>query len=284
MLLWALLLAAQAAAPDIVVTGEKPRRELSAQIRAVTQDVDGRLPRFRNPVCPVVAGLPEAYGEAVVERVRARALEAGGKVAPRPCEADIFIVVTAEPRAALDRLRRDPRGYFSLLSNADVDRLVADGGPVWGFRTSVPRRADGGRVQPVAVWEMPGMTPQAKRAGRGAYKVDNARLSRLSEAVRRDADQAWLVVDAGALVGRSLGQIGDYAAMTTLAPIDTAKGGAMPFASILSLFETPPAEAEAGATAEDLAFLARLYGSRDGLSERQAARRLADSVRAAGDD
>jgi hypothetical protein len=86
---------------------------------AAPSPVIGKLARWRDGICPVAGGTPDALKDAVVKRVRAIAAMVGAPVAPEPCKGNIDIVFTYSPQVLLDDVRDH---HPVLLGYHDVAR------------------------------------------------------------------------------------------------------------------------------------------------------------------
>ena len=98
---------------NVTVTGRLDPATLSTEIRRFVRG-HARLTRIRqlarwdDPVCPRVVGLPAAYGNFIVNRIKTVASEAGAPTNDAAdCTANITIMFTTEPQAVLDHVRSE---------------------------------------------------------------------------------------------------------------------------------------------------------------------------------
>lgn len=232
-------------------------REVSTYVSAITvAPFQESLARWRNAICPLVAGLPRDHGEFILKRVSQIAGDAGVPLAPERCRGNFYVVVTANPEALLQAwMKRDAsmlrdaggmklRGFLKSSApirvwyNADLE--TAEGLPLTGDATSL---APTGRstVQPLA----------------GVPNNTHALGFRLAHDEVRDLTSVIVLIDSTRAKGISFGQLADYVALIGMAELRLdAKVGEAP--TILRLFSasgTPPA----GLTPWDQSFLKALY-------------------------
>ena len=99
---------------QITVEAQRERalleREVSTYVSAITvAPFQESLARWRNAICPLVAGLPRDHGEFILKRVSQIAGDAGVPLAPDHCRGNFYVVVTANPDAlapSVDEARR----------------------------------------------------------------------------------------------------------------------------------------------------------------------------------
>ncbi|MBB5711985.1 hypothetical protein [Sphingomonas xinjiangensis] len=248
---------AQAAAhQEVVITSDT--RDQAAKARHYVERIseplmgDAPLARFTDPVCVGSAGLPRAAGQAVVDRVSEVAASIGLRVGETGCAPNLIVAFVEDSRAAVRRLARANSVALNSQSLADVARIVREPGHARAWIEVETRSRDGDR--PVRDTDDPKV-------------LRTHSPTRLSSPTRRDVVSATVLIDRGAMAGRSLAQVADYAAMRALTGAKLrgqADGG-----SILALF-TPEGDARAPATlsAFDRAYLEGLYAGRGDLLPR----------------
>lgn len=205
------------------------------------------LVRWRMPVCPLVAGLPEGQGEYLLARLSEVARDVGAPLAGRDCRPNLYVVVSEEPARLLALWRERDKHLFGAGFPATVARFVETEKPVrvwhnWRFESPDGRVAtrDGGDFG-------------------GAPTLRFSKASRLTENAVRNALTAIVVVDARRLDGVSVNQLADYVAMASLTELrPDLRVGSAP--TILGLFEEG-GERPAGLSSWDLAFLRGLYST-----------------------
>lgn len=257
-----------AQAPDpadsITVTGERPatRSEVSRQADAITPLAGNPrrnpLARFERPVCPGVMGMPEELAELLVLRVRFVAQQAGLELAPEnACNPNIIIAFVRDPQIGLEQVERALPEMFERLSLAERRSQWAQQGPVRVVTASSERTSDG-----FIIPERMGGAPPVVNIPQG--------VSRTSLTTREDIESVVVLIAAPAVDGMSIHQLGDYAAMRSLAETRPPDAETLAMDTILTLFE-PDASPPGALTDFDLAYLRSLY---DGIPNRSASTRI----------
>jgi hypothetical protein len=246
---------------QITVESQRERalleREVSTYVSAITvAPFQESLARWRNAICPLVAGLPRDHGEFILQRVSQIAGDAGVPLAPDHCRGNFYVVVTANPDALLQAwMKRDAsmlrdaggmklRGFLNSSApirvwyNADLE--TAEGLPLIGDATSL---APTGRstAQPLA----------------GVPNNTHALGFRLSHDEVRELTSVIVLIDSNRAKGISFGQLADYVALIGMAELrpDAKVGDAPTILRLFSASATPPA----GLTPWDQSFLKALY-------------------------
>ena len=257
------------AGPDVVVTARKADpATVRRETRLITRTVRDQVPRFADPVCPAAIGLSAPADRIVEQRIRAVAALARIKVGLSGCTPNLLVMIADDPPATLAALHRRHEGLFDALELHDFQRLLQSPGPAWSWQSTEPKRRDGGPIERISQITIAGQTLPVSK---GAYIVSNVDLSRLTVAVRQDITSAFVVIDLHAADGLTLTQLGVYAAVLGLAPVDPAKAGRVSSASILTLFadRSDGRSPEPGATGFDIGYLAGLYAGEAGVSASQ---------------
>lgn len=255
--------------PEIIVEGSRPAikqrvDEFVSGITRHTSPPDTSLPRWRKPVCPLVAGLPREQGEFVLERISQAATSAEAPLGDRECQANLYVVVTSQPRELLQKWRKRDRHLFggSLRPNF--------GGP--GYRLDGPAPAAIDRflesTQPIRVW----------------YNTEYQDIHQRWQATHFewglvvDLSSVIVIVDANRIDGTTLEQVADYIAMVGLAKLNPGEDvGDAP--TVLRLFGESNSAALRGMSDWDRAFLKALYQ----VSERSTLQRFGIKSRMVSD-
>ncbi|MCP9222795.1 hypothetical protein MKP08_08555 [Erythrobacter sp. LQ02-29] len=215
--------------PTIVVTGERERR--AQQIQNFAKDltrrprIDKPLARFAGEVCPVVIGMTPPYAQFIVDRVKTRSREAGLRTGDSGCQPNMLIAFVPDPDAAVRQLKEEDHWAFNSLLSYQIDRVFNEPGPArsWQYVETLDERG-----APMAYDRSLGTN------GASTNRVTGTRLRLKNQMASRGS---ILVVGGDALNGRSLGQIGDYAAMRLLTDITPPAPDETPqFETIMSLF------------------------------------------------
>ncbi len=212
--------------PSVTVTAPKLGQVPSLVERFGVPDGKGRLARWEEPVCPVVAGLPQGMDRIVEQRIRETARAAKILVADPRCAtsyANILVMVTPQPKMLAERLVSRRRSVLQGLSRWPFDRqrgeaLVASDDPVrwWYVSDSVP--TDGGKAftQGSAPTFAAAFSPNNLF---GPPAIGDVTASRLKPATEEAFSRVIIIVDANRVVGFDLAQISGYVAMVSLAQI-----------------------------------------------------------------
>lgn len=187
--------------------------------------------------------------------------------------------MTEDGRAFLKGLNKKNPTLFDGFYLPQKEAFLAEPGPVWSWRTTIPRRRDGAPVDHISSISF-GPNDPPRPLAKGAYMVSNIESGRLNSPVRIDTATAIVVINAAAVDGVNLQQLAAYCTMVGLSPANTRHAQAAPGSSILSLF--PDAEAAGDAPKDlsgfDLAYLRSLYLGDTGYSFEQKTRAMAISM------
>ncbi len=256
----------------IVVTGRKDLDEqIDSFVGALTKaPATDQLAKFETKICPRVLGISDSFRMAVEQRLRLVAKEVGLRVAKEKCTANVLVMVTKDKALFLKTLKTKYSYFFSDKTPSEYRAIVAQPGPTAAWQIEWAINADG---KPMAIEE--GFV--VNRTTRGG--------SRITAAARPTFVAAALVVEASALVGLSVTQLADYAAMRTFARTDPARLGASAPPTILNIMMgAPDDKVPMTLTLWDLGFLRGLYAAPKNLrasAERSLIRqRAATRVRA----
>jgi hypothetical protein len=259
LMIAALASAAPAAAQDssdqknseeIVVEGRRDHdRQVERFVDALTpRPIEGQLSRFEWSVCPTAMGLSEPDNAAIAARMRKVAQAAAIPVGKAGCRPNVFVVVTADRPAFIERLRKAYPFYFEDLGT-DEERRLRSPAPVVAWHVKGLLSADGLRM------------PKEPLGGYYVNEHTNA-PSRLRPVTRPHFVASVVVVEAKALGGLTAMQLADYAAMRAFAQLDPTGLNKVAAPTILGVFDAPMGAAvPVTLTQWDLAYLRSLYGS-----------------------
>lgn len=248
--------------PTIVVNGHiaSEPKTVGGQARAVTLPPSGGgpLPRQYQALCVKVFGLPQGIASAIERRISDNARAFHVPVAGPRCSANAWVGTFHGGPAAAERLRTAQPWLFEGLTNFEVKRIFAQSRAAFAWHRTEERNSDG-TVIPMAMVDL----------GDGIevpVKVNQQyRVGRLVSPVRIDLSTSIVLIDANRALGKSIGQIADYATMRLLASVtDAAPADAAPLSTILTLFTEDGAPREL--TAFDRAYLTGLYKLNPGAS------------------
>ena len=244
---------------EVLVTANRaqlvPRVSKFVARIVVRQNEEG-LPRWLEPVCPLVTGLSRQEGEYVLGRISEIATAAVVPLGGEKCRPNLFILVTSQPRELLQAMEKRNRAVtFGDATPTTVDQFIATARPVRVWYNTDMRTPEG--ITPSSGL---GYAAQVTGGGLGGARVFNDidRTSHILLSKIWVLSSVYVVVDRERLAGVSRGQFADYVSMVSLADI---KLGANLGDSdtILRLFDGEPAAAAAGLSLWDQAFLKSLY-------------------------
>lgn len=258
--------AAQSAADTklntITIEAARQKRELRRRVgrfvsSVVVSYMSESLPRWDQPICPLVAGLPRGDGEYILARITQVATAAHAPMAGKRCKPNLYVVATAYPDLLLQKWwDRDRLMYNECNGLGGVKEFLHSKQPIRVWYNTMPGGPNGGRSIPIqldapAIGLSLGPAAPCVGGGDGGTRLVQAPLA---------FSQAIVIVDLHQVKGLTLGQLANYVSMVGLAQIlpDThPKAGA----TILTLFDGEKHPPE-GLTPWDRALLYALYHTR----------------------
>jgi hypothetical protein len=227
--------------------GAAERKRVDAYVQQITAGHPGEsLTRWREPVCPLIAGLKTDQAEAMLTRISQVAKDVGAPLAAQGhCRANFFVVVTAQPKPLLEGWSQHDLGLFADMGAKAMRRIIDTDRPARVWHNAMAEPTDGRNEAD----EQTGIQGVPQQRGEiSSHLVNNT---------ERHTRSVVIVIDTNRAHGVTLAQLADYAAMTGLAEIDLdAPLGDAP--SILQLFAKGPA-APVALSRWDTAFLKGLY-------------------------
>lgn len=225
----------------VVVIGRRisERDEVQELVGRITRDVtlDKPIARYADPVCFAVAGLSTAQGVEVADRLAADALEAGVRLAGRVCTPNIFVVFVDDGHKEINQLWRRRPKIFGSYSLSDIKGMMKKPGPAHAVLTKSIRSRDGNPIV--------------------EQTLNVPTESKIDLPIRIDIDSSILIINRNALIGLTLRQVADYAAMTTLANIKY--DGESIKISIISIFNKNKLGLPSEMTSFDRGYLKAIY-------------------------
>jgi hypothetical protein len=237
----------------------------------------GQLPRWQVAVCAKVAGVDPQKGAAIVARVVDLAQRVGAPIAdPAHCHANFAILVSDDPQAVLDYVRKHQPVLLGYHYPDQTQRIATVRHPIQAWYVT----ASGGRGRSVAVTIGGGQAgmgsgfattggSQASLGG-GAAAIDDSCCgvgggvagSRLTSQMTSAFAAVVVVVDARGLANHDDDVVGDYVGVIGLSEANLSQPCG-PLPSVLDAFAADCADADAvtEATADDVAFLKALYAT-----------------------
>jgi hypothetical protein len=224
-----------------------------------------QVPRWNDPVCAQVIGLPADQAAQVKARVEEVARAVGLKTGAADCTADIEIAFAAEPQRLVDNFVKNREwilGYHYVDPKAKlVTRPIqawystatlggSGSGVGWQFAyTGVPSQSGGNPTQiNKRVLDVP-----------EAWSPTGCGDSTLTSCLQSIFANVLIVVDTGKVQGKSVGVLSDYVAMLALSE-PRSLDGCQALPSVTDLFVSGCAGgAPDGLTPTDAAYLTALY-------------------------
>jgi len=200
-------------------------------------------------ICPSVSGLPANEAEFILERFSEVARTVGAPLARERCSPDLYILVTADPKALIKKMERLNRAYTFGCGLRDPGTEASPARINDFIETAMPVR----RWYNITITDTNGELLCADRYG---YKAGWVDASHLEHNLAWSFYSAFVVVDQTHLRGVTRGQLADYVTMVSLAKFRSAHADD---ATILKLFDAAPQAAPAGLTDYDQALLKALY-------------------------
>jgi hypothetical protein len=253
---------AQSAKPPIV--GSEPETVYSDAQRAADEtlsrrfiqsllssplSLDGQFAKWTGEICPHVFGLSAPSAYLIERRIREVAEQVGAPQDRKdPCVTNISIIVTETPQEKLDSLMAiEPLLFYGMpRGSLKVTR------PVTVFYTTFQRDFNGTEHLDVP-WEDLGLPGPPHIA---------ANFSHIKTGIQPVMAGAIIIVDAKAVMGKTLGTLGDYFSLLVLAQAPHT-GRCQPAPSIANLMaEGCDGELRTtGLSDVDMAMLAGLYAT-----------------------
>jgi hypothetical protein len=259
-----------AGSDEIVITGEKKKKEIAQALKKLIEPT-GReqLARFEDRVCPMVIGMPRDWTQSMTRMIRENITAIGGKLEPAGCKPNAIAIFIDQPRELVSALH-DAEPHLFNMTPREFTQFAALPGPIWSWHVTDMRDREGNQV---AQGSMPG--------GNDFAVVKNAAATRLYSNVREDMLGGFVVIDRQQTIGRTLRQLADITTMHLMLDI---KPGAEreDMNSILSLF-VPRDQAQvqpARFSQFDRGILAGFYTQRENnRSARQQRENIAAAIR-----
>jgi hypothetical protein len=256
---------------NVVISASKlaPEAALRAFVKsyAAPAPVNGKMTRWKDGICPVTSGFPQAANKLVTERVRQIAGMVGAPVAPaNSCKFNIDIVFTLHPQVLLDEVRKKNPVLLGYHDVAQEDRLATVTHPVQAWYTTQTVDLNGTTYVDDRLRNHGGFStigsfgPKYGNVFVPDARVEHASASRVIDSLSSELFHVVIVIDLAKVDGRTIGELADYVAMLSLAQTHAFEV-CEPVASITNLVSLGcDADVKAsGITANDLAYLHGLY-------------------------
>jgi hypothetical protein len=254
----------------VIVSASKlaPQAALRAFVRsyAAPAPVNGKMTRWKDGICPVTTGLPQAANTLVTGRVRQVADMVGAPVGAAGCKSNVDIVFTLHPQVLLDEVRQKTPVLLGYHDAAQEERLATVTHPVQAWYTTQTVDLNGTTYVDDKLRNHGGFStvgsfgPKYGNVFVPDARVEHATASRIVDSLSSELYHVVIVVDLAKVDGRTIGALSDYIAILSLAQTQTFET-CQPVASITNLVSSGcDADVKTSeVTANDLAYLHGLY-------------------------
>lgn len=264
--------------PEVVVSGDELERLAQTFVDGVAAPARDRgLARWESEVCLGAVNVWPEMAHQLIDHISDVAHEIGVELGEPGCEPNVVIVGTDDGRelasALVGQNRRQFRyGYTrSNRGSRALEEFQTSEAAVRWWHISLPYIAGTNQVAIRLPGKGPAPWPCRRRWGERYCDQVTDRLTRL-----------LIIVDLETLPEVSLGQLGDYLAVLTLAQVDP-RTDYTPFDTVLNVLEHP--ESVEGLTDWDRNYLRALYsGESQRLDPDEQAAALANRMRGAATD
>jgi len=256
--------------PSITIEASREREAVRRRVdkfvaSVIVRPSDETLMRWDTPICPLVAGLPKAWGEFILRHISQAAVDARAPLAGAKCRPNLYVVASAVPEQLLETWwKREPWMYDRRHGIGPVVSFIESTRPIRAWYNSALGCGSRAPVIPgataLAIAGVVIVGGGASQFAPGAPTCTDGIDTHLSYADVRSISSALVVIDLHRLQKMTIRQLADYVALVGLADVRLdADPGTAP--SILRLFAgrmTPPP----GLTPWDQALLYSLYRTR----------------------
>jgi hypothetical protein len=179
----------------------------------------GRMARWRQPICPITFGAPEADNAFITARIVAVAKAVGAPVDPSPkCRSNIEVIVTAYPQQLIDLTYRRHPLYGGYHYQTQIKALLAFDKPIKSWYVT----GTTGLGQITA--STPSTGAPGSDAATGSVVIDEtwaqspggATGSRIDDSLISELMNVLIIVDQKKAGDYPIGAVADYAAMLAL--------------------------------------------------------------------
>jgi hypothetical protein len=241
---------------------EKLKRDLDVFVSSAivpSLNYGDSLWRWKEKVCPFVAGLNKQQGEFVLFRVSQIARTVGAPLGSETCKPNFYVIVAPDPALLLGMWWKHSPDLFGGEQGAKVKQFLDTPRPIRVWYSADTEGADGNFV--IGLLDA---TSTRSHPFNNDF-VLNVRPSflgsRTTVSATRNIYSVIVVVDSSKVGGLNFGQLADYIGVIGLAQINLDKQlGDAP--TILKLFTAPEGARPSEITAWDRALLHALYSTK----------------------
>jgi hypothetical protein len=245
---------------EVIVKGTRP--EVEKRVNTFVKGVTHRgyavesLVRWNKPVCPLVAGVPTAQGEFMLQRISRAVRDAGAELdEDQNCKPNFHVVLTPEPDQLLDLWRKRAPKLYGMAPPAKVRRILGKPRPVRAWYNVWDDCAQGVDTGTIIGADTNFGLSASTPYGNGCLKD-----SRLTFSTVQSISSVIVLVDLDDTKQTTLGPLTDYISMVGLTDVDLdGEWGDEP--TILRLFVASGDAKLQKMSVWDRAFLKALYGT-----------------------
>lgn len=255
----------------IVVTAKPlpPKREALRWFGAISGYPPGDQPlsRLTEPLCIASSGLAAKAAVPIADRILGNAERLGIPLGGDKCRPNVLILFVDNGVRQIEWLIDHRPAIFGDLPYSDIHAMTKDKGPVHAWHMTAITSRDGDQLI------------------LGAGNIPTLNIpssSRISLPIKSHIAAAVVMIDGGAVTGKAINQLADYATMRALAVVRPRRADGV--STILSLFDD--AAAPEGLSPFDWGYLRGLYsgqGDRRPMVQYAAMARFAEDEWTAGD-
>jgi len=135
---------------SITVEAQRDRAKLEREVNAFVSGAivqprryDESLWRWKDKVCPLVAGLNKEQGEFVLARLSQIAKTAGAPLGSETCKPNLYVIVTPDPELLLKQWWRRDVDLFAGEAGQTVKRFLETPRPIRVWYSASTVGADG---------------------------------------------------------------------------------------------------------------------------------------------
>ncbi|QIK95893.1 hypothetical protein G7076_04900 [Sphingomonas sp. HDW15A] len=224
---------------EIVVTGEKKKKEITQALKRMIARTDGgQLARYEKRVCPRVISLPNDWAQRMVRMIRAEIAATNARIGAKGCDVNALVMFVDRPRDLLVGLNAREPSFFGMNPRTfDIFTAVERPAYSWqlvetyGSRGQILRQLGSLTYQDPTTGAI--ITTPLQSGTKAAFDDTG---SRLKSGARDEIELSFVVIDRDLSEGKTLRQLADFATLHLLLDV-RPNAGTADGDSILSLFE-----------------------------------------------
>lgn len=219
-----------------------------------------QYPRFRDPVCVKVIGLPQEFNAFVAKRIVELAQEVKAPVAKASdCLPNVHVIFTPQPQAQISDIAKHREILIGFHFPSQSEKLTTMSRPIQSWY--VTRVRDKDRISWLEIDNNTPACPPEIYTGPACERPPGRAGSRLGNDMSAEVVHSLIIADANRVAGAKIDVIADYIAVLALAKWQSLEKCSRSVPTILNLM-ADGCDAEDrpdAATPGDLALLSGLY-------------------------